>query len=101
MREQASCGVSAGAIANQERVNYRDASRNCRSSRMPGGSGPAASLKVTCHDHVLRRRILGHDSGHDCTKSEQSNQPNLPVSSSGSMPGTGVEPVRPLRGSGF
>jgi hypothetical protein len=43
----------------------------------------------------------GHDSGHDCTKSEQSNQPNLPVSSSGSMPGTGVEPVRPLRGSGF
>jgi hypothetical protein len=43
----------------------------------------------------------GHDSGHDCTKREHSRQSDLPLTSSASMPGTGVEPVRPLRGSGF
>ena len=43
----------------------------------------------------------GHESGHDCTRSEQSLQRDLPLNPSISMPGTGVEPVRPLRGSGF
>ena len=43
----------------------------------------------------------GHESGHDCTKSEQSNQYDLPVTPSASMPGMGIEPTRPLRGSGF
>jgi hypothetical protein len=43
----------------------------------------------------------GHECGHDCTKNEQSLQDDLPVSSSPAMPGRGIEPLRPLRGSGF
>ena len=47
------------------------------------------------------RNARGHDSGHDCTKSEQPLQKDPQLTSSSSMPGTGIEPVRPLRGSGF
>lgn len=46
-------------------------------------------------------KTRGHSLATVAPKVRHPANPKLPVNSAASMPGTGVEPVRPLRGSGF
>jgi hypothetical protein len=47
------------------------------------------------------KNATGMNTGMTAPKVSTPANHNLPLNSSTPMPGTGIEPVRPLRGSGF
>ena len=49
----------------------------------------------------LEQQEIAGDKRATAESEQENNKTLVPANLLGSMPGTGVEPVRPLRGSGF